>query len=111
MTTATQHAAPEDIMALLDGELAAAEARAIEQHMEACAECSAVADQFRETSRALSAWPTPEPSEKLNSVIREKSARLSARKRLKAPAQIRLSRGRWRQRRSRTSWVASSASA
>ena len=51
MTATTQHIAPEDIMALLDGELAAAEARAVAEHMETCVECAA-------QSRSSSARPS-----------------------------------------------------
>ena len=96
MTTATQHAAPEEIMTWLDGELAAAEAGTIGEHVQACAECTDVAEQFRETSRAIAAWKLQEPSEKLDSVIREKSVRLASRPSSKPLRYTRLSVGNWR---------------
>ena len=37
MTTTRTCVAPEDVMALVDGELNAADPRAIEQHVEECA--------------------------------------------------------------------------
>ena len=56
MNITAQHAAPEEVMALLDGELSASEAKAISTHIEECAECRKVAEQLRQTSQALSAW-------------------------------------------------------
>ncbi len=50
------HSAPEEVMAFLDGELAGAEARLMTDHLEHCAECAALADQFRSTSQMLSRW-------------------------------------------------------
>ena len=50
------HSAPEEVMAFLDGELAGAEARLVADHLEHCAECAALADQFRSTSQMLSRW-------------------------------------------------------
>ncbi len=64
MTVAAQHAfAPEDIMAWLDGELSAAEADEVSAHIENCAECTVVVEQFRERSRWLAGWsiaPAPD---------------------------------------------------
>jgi len=50
------HSAPEEVMAFLDGELVVAEARLVAAHLEHCAECAALADQFRSTSQMLSRW-------------------------------------------------------
>ena len=88
--TATQHATPEDIMALLDGELAAAQASTTAEHIETCPECAVIAEQFRETSRAMAAWTISEAPQKLDAVIAEKSARLAAHRRAAAPARVRL---------------------
>ncbi len=96
MTATTQHIAPEDIMALLDGELAAAEARTVAEHMERCAECGAIAEQFRETSRALAAWAVPSLPEALETVIREKSAKRIAQGEAKIPLQMGFRGGAWR---------------
>ncbi len=56
MNTTSHPVAPEEIMALLDGELTAAEAHAISAHLAACAECADLAEQFRGTSQWLSHW-------------------------------------------------------
>jgi hypothetical protein len=56
MNTTAHPVAPEEVMALLDGELSAAEAQAVSAHLDRCAECSALAEQFRSTSLSLSRW-------------------------------------------------------
>ena len=56
MNTTAHPVAPEEVMALLDGELSAAEAQAVSAHLDRCAECSALAEQFRSTSRSVSRW-------------------------------------------------------
>ena len=56
MNTSAHPVAPEEVMALLDGELSAAEAQAVSAHLDRCAECSALAEQFRSTSLSLSRW-------------------------------------------------------
>lgn len=95
MTTATQHPAPEEIMTLLDGELSAAEARTITSHIEMCAECTALADQFRANSQSLAAWTVPAPPETLSSAIREHAAK-AAHRPFKPTRYTRLTIGNWR---------------
>ena len=70
MTTITHAVAPEDIMALLDGELSASEAKAVSAHLDHCAECAAIAEQFRHTSEMLAHWNVPPVPAKLESSIR-----------------------------------------
>jgi len=54
---ALEHAvAPEDVMALVEGELSAADARAVREHLEHCAECALLAEQLRGTSEMLERW-------------------------------------------------------
>jgi len=96
MTTATEHAAPEDIMALLDGELAATEARSVAEHMEACAECAAIAEQFRETSRALAAWTVPGIPDAFKTRMEAKSTRERANRPNDIPSPMRLRRAGWK---------------
>ncbi len=67
----THSVAPEEVMAFLDGELSAALARAISNHLEQCAECVAVAEQFRNTSQSLSHWSVPAVPPKLEQPIRD----------------------------------------
>ena len=56
MNTTAHPVAPEEVMALLDGELSAAEAQAVSAHLDRCSECSVLAEQFRSTSRSVSRW-------------------------------------------------------
>jgi len=56
MIGAAHAVAPEDLMALLDGELAGDEARVVAAHVEACAECGELVRQFQAVSRSMVAW-------------------------------------------------------
>ena len=56
MNTTAHPVAPEEVMALLDGELSAAEAQAVSAHLDRCSECSVLAEQFRSTSLSVSRW-------------------------------------------------------
>jgi len=53
---------PIDLDALLDGELAASAARALEEHAAACTACGPVLVRARRIEAALRAQPVPEPS-------------------------------------------------
>jgi hypothetical protein len=48
--------APEEIMALLDGELTAERAPFVSAHVEECAQCAQVAESLRSTSETLAPW-------------------------------------------------------
>ena len=53
----TDHAvAAEELMALLDGELGAEEARVVAAHVEGCAECGEMVRQFRAVSESMATW-------------------------------------------------------
>lgn len=56
MITTAHPVAPEEVMAFLDGEISIADAPAISTHIDVCAECGALAAQFRRTSLSLSRW-------------------------------------------------------
>jgi hypothetical protein len=56
MNTSTHPIAAEEVMAFLDSELSAADAQAVSAHLEHCAECSVLVEQFRGTSQSLSRW-------------------------------------------------------
>jgi hypothetical protein len=59
---ATSHPfAPEEIMALLDGELPADRAQALSLHLDRCSECQEVRARIRATSRQLAAWNVDAP--------------------------------------------------
>ncbi|HXY23896.1 MAG TPA: DUF4349 domain-containing protein [Candidatus Acidoferrum sp.] len=62
-TTTTHPVAPEEVMALLDGELAAERAQTVFAHLEQCAECRTLEASLRNTSQSLAAWkPAPVPA-------------------------------------------------
>jgi uncharacterized small protein (DUF1192 family) len=97
MTRTAQHTVtPEDIMALLDGELPAAEAKDVSTHIDECTECAGIAAQFRETSHSLSAWTVPAVPESLDAAIQERTAKTASRRTSDAPAQIRFNVRDWR---------------
>ena len=56
MISAAHPVAPEDLMALLDGELAADEAQTVSAHLAHCADCAELASQFRAMSQSLASW-------------------------------------------------------
>jgi anti-sigma factor RsiW len=97
MTTTAHSVAPEDIMAFLDGELSASEARAVSAHVKDCAQCAMVAEQFRATSRLLSRWDVPAVSVELEDTVRSSAAKVAVGHRtVKAGAFFRGSTRRWR---------------
>jgi Domain of unknown function (DUF4349)/Putative zinc-finger len=97
MTITAQHiVSPEDIMALLDGELPAADAKVVSTHIDECTECAGIAAQFRETSHSLAAWTVPAVPESLDVAIREHAAKAASRRMSHAPEPTRLSLRDWR---------------
>jgi hypothetical protein len=66
---------PEELMAYIDGELAADRAAMAAKHIETCAECElAVADAMR-VSREMAQWKVPEPSEDLERAVMAEAGR------------------------------------
>jgi Domain of unknown function (DUF4349)/Putative zinc-finger len=51
---------PEEVMALLDGELSAERAAAVSRHVEECAACKEIQQPTRATAAALASWVVPE---------------------------------------------------
>jgi hypothetical protein len=97
MTPTAQHTVtPEDIMALLDGELPAAEAKVISTHIDECTECAGIAAQIRETSHSLAAWTVPSVPESLDAAIHKHGEKTASRRTSLAPGQTRLSLRDWR---------------
>ena len=98
MNAITTHpVAPEEIMALLDSELSAAEAQTVSAHLGGCPECASLAEQFHATSQLLSGWSVPPIPPKLEEAIRERAAGADARNKThKPPVYIRASVGNWR---------------
>jgi hypothetical protein len=56
MSATTHPFAPEEIMALLDGELPADRAQSISAHVEICHECSALAKELESTKQNFASW-------------------------------------------------------
>ena len=84
--------APEAVMAYLDGEVTAAEARDIQAHLAACGTCQQLAADLREGSGQLREWQVDEPPPTLvapsprlpgsvRESLRERSSTLSCRRR------------------------------
>ena len=68
------HVVPEEIMALLDGELSSAEAEVVSDHLEHCAECASLADEFRGTSQMLARWSVEAVPQRLETEIKKAAA-------------------------------------
>jgi len=77
--------APEDVMALLDGELSATEAQVIFAHLEQCAECGHLAEQFRATSHSLTRWAVPAVPPALEDSIAEFAAKNAGKRKAARP--------------------------
>jgi anti-sigma factor RsiW len=77
MTTIEHSVAPEDVMALLDGELPVAEAQVVSAHLEQCAECAMLAEELRGTSRSLSRWSVPVVPTQLQDAVMSAAAKAS----------------------------------
>jgi Domain of unknown function (DUF4349)/Putative zinc-finger len=98
MNTTTHPVAPEEVMAFLDGELPAANEQAISAHLDRCAECSALAAQFRSTSLSLSNWNVQAVPLKLEDSVTNLAAKTCSGLKIgKANLSIRASFWSWRQ--------------
>src|SRR5580765_8309776 len=85
MNITAQHVAAEEVMAFLDGELSAADSKAVSAHLEECVECAKVVEQLRQTSRALSAWRIPTIPGRVEESISELAARVGSGDRIRKP--------------------------
>jgi hypothetical protein len=56
MSATTHPFAPEEIMALLDGELPVERAQTVSAHVEVCPECSALAKELESTKQTFASW-------------------------------------------------------
>ncbi|SRR6266571_5423034 len=63
MNTTTHPVAPEEVMALLDGELSADHAQSVSAHIDQCAECQEVQATMRATSHKVAAWKVDAPQQ------------------------------------------------
>jgi anti-sigma factor RsiW len=69
MSTATHPVAPEEVMALIDGELSDSAALEVSTHLDECPACKTLAEEFRQTSRLLSEWSVPTTSTTLEDFV------------------------------------------
>lgn len=65
MTSSTHPFEQEEVMAYLDGELAANRAAVVAAHLRECSECAALAEQMRDVSNQLSNWSVESAPETL----------------------------------------------
>jgi hypothetical protein len=84
-------------MTWLDGELSAAEAQAVADHVDDCAECSVMAEQFRATSLSLASWSVPESGSNLDEAMNGLVAKTaSAAKSARPTPSIRINFWNWK---------------
>jgi Domain of unknown function (DUF4349) len=98
MSTTSHPVAPEEIMALTDGELTGAQMQSVSAHAETCNECHAIADSFNTASRSVSAWSVPsiKVSAGFETTLRSITSEISANLyRPKLPATSAFLRRRW----------------
>jgi hypothetical protein len=98
MKSTTHALEPEEVMAYLDGELAAERAATVSTHIEQCGECAALAAQLRGVSARMAEWQVEPAPETMDSAIRVASPAASASSRHHAPfsfAQFVVTRPRW----------------
>lgn len=99
MNSTVHPVAPEEVMALLDGELSAANAQAVSAHLEHCGECATLAEEFRSASQSLSHWKVEAVTAKLESSVADLAAKSHAGLNIgKAKVLIRASWWTWKQR-------------
>src|SRR5579864_4500933 len=98
MNIAAHPVAPEEIMVFLDGELSAAETQAVSAHIEGCADCAKIVEQFRSTSQALARWNVEAIPVKLEKSIADSMTKAGSRLDLGKPNLfIRSSFWNWKQ--------------
>jgi hypothetical protein len=89
MNTAAVHPfAPEEVMAFFDGELPAAEAKALAAHLDGCSECASLAGQFRGLSQSLSQWNVPPVPLKLEEAVNDFAAQADSKSKAYKPAKL-----------------------
>lgn len=81
MTSDVHSINPEEVMAYLDGELAAERAAEVAEHLRECGECKILAAEFKGVSEGLTAWELPatpaEVSAELAKALDEHEAKAS----------------------------------
>jgi hypothetical protein len=70
--------APEEVMAFLDGELSAAEARTVSTHIEHCADCAKMFEQFQSVSQSLAEWKVDPVPVRLEKSVNDSIAKINS---------------------------------
>ncbi|HEV7217494.1 MAG TPA: DUF4349 domain-containing protein [Terriglobales bacterium] len=78
MNTSTHPVAPEEVMAFLDNELSVTDAQAVSSHLEDCAECKSLAEEFRRTSQSLASWNIPGVPARLENLLMNRVAEIDS---------------------------------
>jgi anti-sigma factor RsiW len=86
MITAAHPVAPEDLLALLDGELAPAQSETVQAHLDHCADCAVLAREFRALSQSLAAWSVPAAPPSLEEAVSAAAAQAASGRRPGKPA-------------------------
>jgi hypothetical protein len=98
MSTNTHLIAPEEVMALLDGELSVDRAQSVSAHLEECARCRQLSDSLHSDSQTLSAWTVPiaPANPQFETRLSETAFDASSRERFPAGPNFRMLHRRWR---------------
>jgi hypothetical protein len=100
MSATTHPVFPEEIMALLDGELPAGRAQTLSSHMETCPDCRGLFQEFQKTKYNVALWQVASAPERMDARIESAAAKNSTVLSASLPASLQLPR-RW----SRKQWI------
>lgn len=106
MSTTPHPIAPEEIMALLDGELSPAVAQSVSAHMETCSDCRTLLQELHQTKFNVAMWQVASLPAAIETCIESAAANVSAPSATTSPGIFRRRR-RW----SRKHWMGGLAAA
>ena len=96
--SATPHLiAPEEIMAHLDGELTADRAHTVSTHIETCADCRALVQEFQQTKYKVAMWQVASLPAAIENRIQSAAAKMPASETPPSTIFMRMSRWSWKQ--------------
>jgi hypothetical protein len=78
MSTTTHPISPEEIMAHLDGELSPARAQSVSAHLDSCADCRTLLQEFQQTKYNVAMWQVASLPAAIESRIESAAAKVSA---------------------------------
>jgi hypothetical protein len=85
MSTKPHPIAPEEVMALLDGELSAADSRAVSAHIRSCSECGNLSQEFQRTKFNVAMWQVVSLPEAIEDRVQGAALKLSQSPQSSAP--------------------------